>query len=100
LKVEVKATGQHAFQELKDKDLRADVLVWLRFGRRLELGTGPIEAAVIEGPGKYIHRQCRLDVRRFEAVAGILAAQKVFRFDSLAAMLSATSAHELAKTAT
>jgi hypothetical protein len=89
LKVEVKATGQHAFQELKDKDLRADVLVWLRFGRRLELGKGPIEAAVIEAPGRYITRQCRLDVRRFEAIAGILEAQKVFQFDSLTAMLSA-----------
>ena len=40
-----------------------------------------------------------LDVRRFEAVAGILEAQKVFRFNSLAPMLSATSAHQLARTA-
>ncbi|MFH1176481.1 MAG: hypothetical protein V1750_03665 [Acidobacteriota bacterium] len=32
LRVEVKATARHAFQELKEKDLRADVLVWLRFG--------------------------------------------------------------------
>jgi hypothetical protein len=87
LKVEVKATGRHAFQELKDKDLRADVLVWLRFGLRLELGNGPIEAAVIERPGRYIQKQCRLDVRRFEAVAGILGAQRVLQFDSLSAML-------------
>jgi len=99
LKVEVKATGKHAFQELKDKDLRADALVWLRFGRRLELGNGPIEAAIIEAPGKYIRKQCRLDVRRFEAVAGILEAQRVFRFDSLAAMLRAASARESAGTA-
>jgi hypothetical protein len=95
LKVEVKATGQHAFQELKDKDLRADVLVWLRFGRRLEMGKGPIEVAVIERPGKYFSTQCRLDVRRFEAVAGILEAQKVFQFDSLAAMLGADPARAL-----
>jgi hypothetical protein len=89
LKVEVKASGRHAFQELKDKDLKADVLVWLRFGRRLELGIGPVEAAVIVAPGRYIKRRCRLDTRRFEAVAGILEAQKVFQFDSLAAMLGA-----------
>jgi hypothetical protein len=88
MKVEVKATGRHAFQELKEKDLRADFLVWLRFGRRLELGSGPIEVAVLEAPGKYIDRQCRLDVRRFEGVVGILEAQKILRFDSLAAMLS------------
>lgn len=39
-RVEVKATGQHALQELKAKDLRADVLVWVRFGRRYEVGGG------------------------------------------------------------
>jgi hypothetical protein len=94
LRVEVKATGQHAFQELKDKDLRADVLIWFRFGRRLELGTGEIEAAVIECPGKYVPGRCRLDVHRFEAISGIREAQKLFRFESLAAMLAppATSA--------
>lgn len=91
MKVEVKATGRHAFQELKEKDLRADSLVWLRFGRRFELGSGPIEVAVLEAPGKYIDRQCRLDVRRFEGVVGILEAQKILRFDSLAAMLSPRS---------
>lgn len=88
LKVEVKATGQHAFQELKDKDLRADILIWLRFGHRLELGTGPIEVAVIKTPGRFIRSRCRLDVRRFEAIAGVQEAQKICRFDSLAAMLA------------
>ncbi len=87
-KVEVKATGRHAFQELKDKDLKADVLVWVRFGQRLELGSGPIEVAVIESPGKYVARQCRLDVRRFEAIPGVKEAQKLFRFESLQAMLA------------
>jgi hypothetical protein len=88
LRVEVKATGRHAFQELKEKDLRADVLIWFRFGRRLELGAGEIEVAIIESPGRYVPRQCRLDVRRFEAIAGIREAQKLFRFKSLAAMLA------------
>lgn len=88
LRVEVKATGRHAFQELKEKDLRADVLIWFRFGRRLELGAGEIVVAVIEAPGKYVPSQCRLDVRRFEAIAGIQEAQKIFRFESLAAMLA------------
>jgi hypothetical protein len=87
-RVEVKATGRHAFQELKEKDLRADVLIWFRFGCRLELGVGEIEAAVIESPGKYVAKQCRLDLGRFEAIPGIREAQKIFRFDSLAAMLA------------
>jgi hypothetical protein len=89
LKVEVKATGRHAFQELKHKDLKADILIWLRFGCRLELGAGPITAAVVEAPGKYIAKQCRVDVRRFEAIPGILGAQKVYQFENLAAMLGA-----------
>lgn len=89
LRVEVKATGQHAFQELKEKDLQADVLVWFRFGRRFQDGVGPIEVAVLHSPGRYVRNQCRLDVRRFEAIPGIQSAQKIFRFESLGAMLGA-----------
>jgi hypothetical protein len=43
-RVEVKATGKHAFQELKAKDLKADFLVWVRFGRRFELGATRLTA--------------------------------------------------------
>lgn len=93
LRVEVKATGRHAFQEFKDKDLQADVLLWIRFGTRLEAGSGPIEVAVIERPGKYIRTQRRLDVRRLEAIPGIREAQKVLRFDRLDSMLAAAK-HE------
>jgi hypothetical protein len=82
-RVEVKATGRHAFQELKDKDLQADFLVWLRFGRRFESGSGPIEVAVLEAPGKYITEPRRLDVTRFEAIPGVVSNQRLFRFDSL-----------------
>jgi len=89
LRVEVKATGQHAFQELKEKDLRADVLIWFRFGHRFESGTGPIEVAVLHSPGRYVTSQRRLDVHRFEAIPGIQQAQKIFRFESLGAMLQA-----------
>ena len=92
LKVEIKATGQHAFQELKPKDLQADVLVWFRFGDRFESGTGPIEVAVLDSPGKYVKTQCRLDVRRFEAIAGVQQAQKIFRFEGLTAMLAEVDA--------
>lgn len=87
-KVEVKATGRHGFQELKDKDLRADFLVWIRFGLSIEEGVGSIETIVVERPGNYFSGQRRLDARRFEAVAGVLNAQKLFRFGSLAEMLS------------
>jgi len=88
LRVEVKATGRHAFQELKGKDLRADFLLWIRFGTRLESGSGPIEVALLESPGKYVTRQCRLDVRRLEAIPGLQEAQRLFRFESLKSMLT------------
>jgi hypothetical protein len=91
LGVEVKATGRHAFQELKEKDLQADVLIWFRFGRRFELGVGPIEVAVVDAPGRYVKSPCRLDVHRFEAIPGIQEAQKVLRFDNLKTMLTSDS---------
>lgn len=89
-RVEVKATGQHAFQELKAKDLRADVLIWIRFGRRYELGSGPIEVAVIETPGKYIGKPCRLDVNRLDGIPGIIESQKILRFESIEQLLGLT----------
>jgi len=89
-RVEVKATGQHAFQELKAKDLRADVLIWVRFGRRYELGSGPIEVAVIETPGKYIAQPRRLDVNRLDAIPGIIESQKILRFEFIEQLLGLT----------
>jgi hypothetical protein len=86
-RVEVKATGQHAFQELKAKDLRADVLIWIRLGRRYELGAGSIEIAVIESPGRYIEKPRRLDVNRLERIPGIIENQKILRFESIEQLL-------------
>jgi hypothetical protein len=86
-RVEVKATGQHALQELKAKDLRADVLIWIRFGRRYELGSGSIEVAVIESPGKYIAKPRRLDVNRLHEIPGIIESQKILRFESIEQLL-------------
>lgn len=86
-RVEVKASGQHAFQELKAKDLRADVLIWIRFGRRYQVGSGPIEVAVIENPGKYIAKPRRLDVNRLDRIPGIIESQKILRFESIEQLL-------------
>jgi hypothetical protein len=89
-RVEVKATGQHAFQELKEKDLRADILVWVRFGHRYELGSGSIEVAVIESPGKYITKPRRLDVNRLYGIPGIIESQRILRFESIEQLLERT----------
>lgn len=87
-RVEVKATGQHAFQELKEKDLRADALIWIRFGQRFERGNGPIDVLVLDKPGKYVNSNCRLDVRRFEAIPGIRENQRIYRFESIAQLVA------------
>lgn len=90
-RVEVKATGRHAFQELKEKDLRADILVWIRFGDYFEVGSGVIEAAVLENPGEYVRSPRRLDVKRFDAIVGVVGAQRLFSFDSLKSFVAGNS---------
>ena len=47
---EVKATGQSAFQELSQKDIAADFLVWVHFGRFFEDQNEEIRAYVMENP--------------------------------------------------
>jgi len=86
--VEVKATGEHEFQELKAKDLRAHFLVWVRFGRRYREGSGGIAIAILESPGTYIARPCRLDTLRLERIPGVADALNVMTFSSLADLLS------------
>jgi hypothetical protein len=85
--VEVKATGAHAFQELKAKDLRADFLVWVRFGRRFNLGQGPLEIAILSNPSRVIPHPCRLDTARFEKRIRSSDSLRVLSFDSLEALL-------------
>jgi len=86
-RVEVKATGEHAFQEFKAKDLRADYLVWVRFGRRFNLGQGPIVIAILSDPFRFIPNACRLDTARFEKRVGCTNSLKILSFDSLEALL-------------
>jgi len=86
-RVEVKATGEHAFQEFKTKDLMADYLVWIRFGRRFNLGQGPIVIAILSEPFRFIPSACRLDTVRFEKRVGCTNSLKIMSFDSLEALL-------------
>ena len=87
-RIEVKATGEHAFQEFKAKDLRADYLVWIRFGRRFQLGSGPIEIAILADPGRFILETCRLDTARLAKRIGDSETMRVVTFDSLAQLLA------------
>jgi hypothetical protein len=51
--VEVKASGASAFQEIKDRDLIRDALVWIDFGRRYVNGDGPIVVYFLPDPSRY-----------------------------------------------
>jgi hypothetical protein len=85
--VEVKATGEWAFQEIKVKDLKADFLVWVRFGRRFNLGHGPIEIAILSAPSKFIPAARRLDTARLEKLLGSNDSLRTLSFDSLNELL-------------
>ncbi len=53
LTVEVKASGVSRWQELKQRDLDADGLLWIDFARRYVDGDGPITAYYLPRPSRY-----------------------------------------------
>jgi len=63
-RVEVKSTASHAFQEFKLKDLLADTLVWICFGKRFHEGYGTIQIVILDNPGAHILKPVRLDIPR------------------------------------
>ena len=63
-RVEVKSTARHGFQEFKAKDLSADTLVWIHFGKRFLEGCGALQIVILDNPGKHISRPTRLDIPR------------------------------------
>ncbi len=68
--MEVKSTGRHGFQEFKAKDLLADTLVWIHFGKRFDEGYGAIQIVILDNPGKYISESVRLDIPRLMRKVG------------------------------
>ena len=50
--VEVKATGEHGFEDFSEKDVRADWMVWIHFGTVLRKGSGDVVLFKFENPGK------------------------------------------------
>ena len=69
-RVAVKSTGRHGFQELKAKDLSADTLVWIHFGKQFDEGYGVIQIMILDNPGKYIFEPVRLDIPRLMRKVG------------------------------
>jgi hypothetical protein len=87
LLVEVKATGVGEFQEVKPRDLAADVLVWVAFGSRYVNASGPTDIYVLPQPRRFEPPTTRSGVakRKFElkdflAGASELSGFTVWRF--------------------
>ncbi|MEO0108500.1 MAG: hypothetical protein ABIK62_04930 [candidate division WOR-3 bacterium] len=53
-KIEVKASGRNGFQNLVDKDMRADYIVWVHFGQFFELTSQrDVRVTVVRDPAKH-----------------------------------------------
>lgn len=89
--VEVKATTQTGFQELKPKDLSADFIVWIHFGTRYINGAGSILFYVLHDPRKYVHKPLRLKLPVFLTLTNdglVNGDRRDFEVDSLQSLLS------------
>lgn len=65
---EIKATGQSAFQALSNKDIAADFLVWVHFGRFFEDNNEEIRAYVVDSPGRIFTRPVKINLERFRSI--------------------------------
>lgn len=86
--VEVKATGQTNFQELKSKDLAADFLVWMHFGDRYINGQGKISIYILKNPKKYFEKSLRLKLRDFFRYTGGSSDLTTIETESLVSLLN------------
>ena len=67
IKIEVKATGQSAFQYLGERDISADYLVWVHFGDYfVNAGNGFIEIFTVSNPHQYFAEPVKITLRRFK----------------------------------
>ena len=60
----------------------------VRFGKRFQVGNGPIEILVVAQPGQIIKGVCRLDKVRFEKLVANPCAIKTFVFNSLEELMT------------
>ena len=64
---EIKATGQSAFQALSKKDIAADFLVWVHFGRFFEGNDEEIRAYVMENPKRIFIKAVKINLEKFKS---------------------------------
>ena len=92
LKIEVKATARSAFQELKTKDIRADMLVWVHFGARYEQGGGGVDIYTPNNPSSHLEAG-RTTLPKFLECVGDSIDLSVKSFDSLDDLLLGSGGH-------
>ena len=64
---EIKATGQSAFQALSKKDIAADFLVWVHFGRFFEDYHEEIKTYVLENPKRIFPQEVKINLEKFKS---------------------------------
>ena len=69
VKVEVKATGESAFQYFGVKDISADYLVWMHFGACFRREGNDLAVYVLRSPGLHFHSTGKITLRKFQQVA-------------------------------
>lgn len=65
--VEIKATGQSAFQSLSKKDIAADFLVRVHFGRFFEDYNEEIKVYVMENPKRIFPQGVKINLEKFKS---------------------------------
>jgi hypothetical protein len=94
LLIEVKATGVGEFQEVKPRDLSADVLVWVAFGRRYVEALGPIDIYVLPDPSRFEPPTTRsgaikrkFGLTAFLSAANALSGFSAWRFEDIGSLV-------------
>jgi hypothetical protein len=105
LLIEVKATGLGEFQEVKPRDLAADALVWVAFGRRYVDRRGPTDIYVLSEPSRFEPPTTRngavkrkFELKAFLAAANVLSGFAVWRFDDIGALAPGVGPRALSAT--
>jgi hypothetical protein len=70
LKIEVKSTGENAFEYFGEKDIKADFLVWVHFSSFFHGNKQSFEIHVIEKPAKYFKEPVKITLSRLKETVG------------------------------
>lgn len=82
-RIEVKASAKQAFSEFGDKDINADILVWVHFGDLFANDDTSIEVLVLRNPKRFFDRRRKITLATFKKCAGGDVERTVVTIDSL-----------------